>query len=459
MRPAALAAARRTAQPLSGEASDMPRAIFEEAAAELAAIAERGPAEARAAVREWLQERGVSFTAVNGDAEFLLDPVPRVIAAGEWAALERGLAQRVIALNRFLADAYGAREIVAEGVVEARVIETAPNHEPRMRGVRVPGGVWAGVAGLDIVRDPSGRFLVLEDNLTTPSGFGYAVAARDAVLAALAPAQRPRPVAPAAELLAGALRAVAPVERPAAVVLTDGPGNSAHWEHAWAAERLGLPLVEPTDLRVRGRRLYRGRDPVDVVYRRSSQDRIDTDVGRLLYPPLAAGTLGLVNAFGTGAADDKLAHAYVEDMIRFYLREEPLLPSVPTYDLAREEQRERALDEAAELVFKPRGGSGGLDVVIGPHADRADIEAVRARVREDPGAYVAQPMVMLSRHPTVIDGALAPRHVDLRPFVFLHGPDDARVLPGGLSRVALDEGALVVNSTQNGGVKDTWVVD
>jgi uncharacterized circularly permuted ATP-grasp superfamily protein len=425
-----------------------------ESAAALGAVVERGPGAALDAVRGDLRARGVTFSAVNGDAEFLVDPVPRVLTAAAWERLERGLAQRVIALNRFLADGYEKREIVAAGVMEERVIETAERYEPALRGFDVP--VWIGVAGLDLVRDPSGEFLVLEDNLTTPSGLGYAVAARDAVLAALEPSERPRPLDNAAELLRGAMTAVARVERPRCVVLTDGAENSAHWEHCWAAEQLGLPLVEPGDLELRGDRLHHDGRPVDVVYRRTDADRLDTDVGRLLAP--AFGTLGLVNAFGTGLADDKLVHAYVEDMVRFYLGEEPLLRSVPTLDLARAEHRERALDEAAELVFKPRDGYGGAGVVIGPHAEPEDIEAVRARVREDPGAYVAQPLVMLSRHPTVIDGLLEPRHVDLRPFVFLHGPDDAHVLPGGLTRVAFDEGALVVNSTQNGGAKDTWVL-
>jgi uncharacterized circularly permuted ATP-grasp superfamily protein len=432
----------------------MPSDPFDEPAA-LAPVQERGPAAALEAVRGELRDRGVTFSAVNGDSEFLVDPVPRVLEAGEWAQLERGLAQRTIALNRFLADGYGAREIVAAGVMEERVIETAERYEPALRGFEAP--VWIGVAGLDVVRDPSGEFLVLEDNLTTPSGVGYAVAARDAVLAALEPPERPRPLGDAAELLHGAMAAVARVERPRCVVLTDGAENSAHWEHRWAAEQLGIALVEPGDLELRGDRLHHRGRPVDVVYRRTDADRLDTDVGRLLAPAL--GTLGLVNAFGTGLADDKLVHAYVEDMVRFYLGEEPLLRSVPTLDLARAEHRERALDEAAELVFKPRDGYGGVDVVIGPHAEPEDIEAVRERVREDPGAYVAQPLVMLSRHPTVIDGLLEPRHVDLRPFVFLHGPDDARVLPGGLTRVAFDEGALVVNSTQNGGAKDTWILD
>jgi uncharacterized circularly permuted ATP-grasp superfamily protein len=309
------------------------------------------------------------------------------------------------------------------------------------------------------VRDPSGRFLVLEDNVTTPSGVGYAVAARQAVLAELAPSDPPRALDEAHRLLCGALLAASPRPLPHAVVLTDGRQNSAYWEHGWAARRLGLPLVEAGDLTLRDGRLHHGDEAIDVVYRRTDADRLATPVGELLYPAIAAGTLGVVNAFGTALADDKLTHAYVEDMVRFYLREEPLLRSVPTLDLARPADRERALEEAAELVFKPRAGYGGVDVVIGPHADAETIADIRRRVQEDPGAWVAQPLVMLSRHPTVIDGSLAPRHVDLRPFVFLHGPDDARVLPGGLTRVAFDEGALVVNSTQNGGAKDTWVMD
>src|SRR4051812_26959773 len=423
----------------------------------LDAIAARGPASTREAVRGALRAGGVRFSSLNGDAEFLVDPVPRVIPAAEWEALERGLGQRVRALNRFLADAYGPREIVAEGVMEARVIDTVDGHEPQMQGLAPR--IWIGVAGLDLVRDPTGRFFVLEDNVTTPSGLGYAVAAREAVLAELTPADPPRAFDDAHRLLCGALLAASPQPLPQAVVLTDGAQNSAHWEHGWAADRLGVPLVEPGDLRIVDGRLLHADAPVDVVYRRTDSDRLDTPVGRLLYPAIAAGTLGTVNAFGTALADDKLTHAYVEDMVRFYLGEEPLLRSVPTLDLARPTDRERALDEAAELVFKPRAGYGGVDVVIGPHAEPAAIAEIRRRVKDEPNAWVAQPLVLLSRHPTAIGDRLAPRHVDLRPFVFLHGPDDARVLPGGLTRVAFDEDALVVNSTQNGGAKDTWVMD
>jgi carboxylate-amine ligase len=228
--------------------------------------------------------------------------------------------------------------------------------------------------------------------------------------------------------------------------------------YVWAAEALGVPLVEPHELRASEDRLLHGSQRVDVVYRRTDADRLDTDVGALLGGPLRAGTLGVVNAFGTGIADDKLAHAYVEDIVRFCLGEEPVLRSVETYDLGRPEVRERALDELGSLVVKPRRGHGGIGVVICPHAEPEDVEAVRDAIVAAPDDYVAQPLIDLSVHPTVVDGTLRPRHVDLRPFVFLRASGEAAVMPGGLTRVAFGEGALVVNSTQNGGAKDTWVL-
>jgi uncharacterized circularly permuted ATP-grasp superfamily protein len=346
--------------------------------------------------------------------------------------------------------------------VPARVIDTAEHYEPRMRGVTPPASQWVGIAGLDLVRTPEGEFRVLEDNLMTPSGFGYAAGARDAVLSALDP---PPELAPhdyheLPLLLADTLRAAAPRERePYLIVLTDSPDNPAFWEHEWAAGAIGVPLVLPGDVRLDGDRLMHGEHAVDAVYRRANADTLDTDVGRLLEPAVRAGTLGVVNAFGCGVGDDKLAHAYVEDMIRFYLGEEPVLRSVPTLDLGRPEHLERALDTFADLVVKPRAGQGGKGVVICPHADAGDVEELRDRVRNSPADWVAQPFVELSWHPTLVDGALGRRHVDLRPFVFMQGADRARVLTGGLTRFAIDEGAVVVNTTQNGGFKDTWVLD
>jgi uncharacterized circularly permuted ATP-grasp superfamily protein len=323
-----------------------------------------------------------------------------------------------------------------------------------MQGVRPRRDVWVGIAGLDVVRDGEGRWLVLEDNVRTPSGLGYWPAARQATLRGLdlPPEALPRPI----DDLTDALRRVFGPGR--IVVLTDGPDNSAYWEHGSIAKELGVPLVEPGDLEARDGRLLHDGGPVDTVYRRTDDDEVDSEVGRLLHPVVAAGGVRMINCFGTGIADDKLAHAYVPDMIRFYLGEPPVIDQVETFDLGEPRTLERALDVFDELVIKDRGSYGGLGVVVCPHAERADVEELRERVRADPGAYVAQRLVPLSTHPTVVDGELAPRHVDLRPFVLMSALDDVRVLPGGITRVALDPGALVVNSSQNGGAKDTWVV-
>jgi uncharacterized circularly permuted ATP-grasp superfamily protein len=418
----------------------------------LAALAGLDLEELAVAVERHGADEGVVFHSDVGDEVFVIDPVPRVVAATEWARVEAGLAQRVRALNAFVADVYDERRIVTEGVVPARVIEGAEYLEPGMQGVRPPGGLWIGVAGLDLVRGADGRFLVLEDNLRTPSGFAYAAAARRALVAHLevAPSDHPRALDALPEMLWGTLRAASPAEDSTrAVLLTDGEHNPAYYEHQWAAEALGVPLVEPGQLNL---------DAVDVVYRRTNADRLGTSVGELLLEPLRAGRIGVVNAFGTGVADDKLTHAYVEDMIRFYEHEEPILPSVETFDLGRPDILERALDVFDELVIKPRGGYGGVGVAVLPHADPEDRERVRAAVRAAPEQYVAQRMVMISTHPTVIDGRLAPRHVDLRPYVFLSEEGNVRTLPGGLTRVAFEEGSLVVNSSQNGGAKDTWVL-
>jgi uncharacterized circularly permuted ATP-grasp superfamily protein len=396
---------------------------------------------------------GVCFHSTTGDQAFVIDPVPRVFDAQEWETIEMGLAQRVRALNRFIADVYAERRIVDAGVMPARVIDTAEYYEPAMQGVRPPGDVWIGVSGLDLVRDAEGRFRVLEDNVRTPSGYSYAIAARRALAAQLdvPAADAPRRLDDVPALLRFALEAAAPdPDRGQAALLTDGEQNAAYYEHQWASEALGMPLLEPDELV--------GRDDIGVVYRRTNADRLDTAVGRMLWEHIRAGRVSVVNAFGSGIADDKLTHAYVEDMIRFYLDEEPLLPSVETFDLGRPEVLERALDVFEELVIKPRGGYGGQGVAILPHAEPWDVGAVREAVREEPTAFVAQRMVMLSSHPTVVGGRLAPRHVDLRPYVFLGRDGDARVPPGGLTRVAFDEGALVVNSSQNGGAKDTWVL-
>jgi uncharacterized circularly permuted ATP-grasp superfamily protein len=432
------------------------------ATAALEAVRARAPAELADGVARAVADGGVSFSSLGGDPDFHLDPVPRVIAGDEWDALAAGLAQRVRALDRFAADAYGAREIVAAGVVPARVLETGDGLEAGVQGVRPAGDAWVGIAGIDLVRAPDGTWLVLEDNLRTPSGIAFAVAARLVTLGLLdvRSGSGPRPQGDAGELVRWALRGAAWGGDPAqAAVITDGPGNAAYWEHARLAEAAGVPLLEPSDVELDGSSLRIREGPVlDAVYRRSNADMLADPLGELLGPPWRAGRLGLVNAYGLGVADDKLAHAYVEDMVRFYLGTEPLLPSVRTYDLCRAGALEEALDRIEDLVIKPRNGYGGVGVVVCAHANAEDIDRARDAIRLSPDAYIAQDLVLLSEHPTLVNGRLEPRHVDLRPFVFLGPEREPRVFTGGLTRVALDAGSLVVNSSQNGGAKDTWVV-
>ena len=413
---------------------------------------------------------GVSFR-VDGEIElFQVDPVPRLIEADQWDRLARGLVQRTRALDLFVADAYGERAIVEAGVVPARALESCDHLEPRLASLP-PAPVRIAVAGLDVVRDAEGRFRVLEDNVRTPSGLCYALAAREAVNRHLPDrlTDLRRPFYTALEMLGRAVAAAAPadIDEPSIVLLSDGPSNSAWYEHERLAMALGVPAVALADLSVRGDRLLARVGstlrPVDVVYRRTDEDRLTdeggtlTDIGAVLIEPLRAGTLSVVNGFGTGVADDKLLHAYVEDMVSFYLGEKPLLDSVRTYDLGQPDKLEMALDRIGELVIKPRTGHGGHGVIVAPHARPEDVRRTAEEVRADPASFIAQEMVMLSRHPTVVDGRLEARHVDLRPFVFL-SPAGAEVADGGLTRVALERDALVVNSSQRGGGKDTWVL-
>jgi carboxylate-amine ligase len=426
----------------------------------------------RSRIRLHLSRGKVTFGSGPDATPFVVDPVPRVINAEEWERLSSGLAQRVRALEAFVQDAYADRRIVAAGIVRAATIDEAEGFEPELRG-RLPGGAPAiGVAGLDVVRDRDGAFLVLEDNLRTPSGFAYAAAARGVLERELLPIASRRPFADEAfTALAETFAAAAPDggDPSTTAVLTDGIASSALYEHDQVAQRLGLALVKLADLELHdGRLVRRGRrgrrHPVDVLYRRCNEDRMREDDGRptavaaLLAGPWLDGRLGIVNAFGTGVADDKAVHAYVEEMIRFYLREEPLLRSVRTLDLANAEHRRRALKDIDQFVIKPRHGQGGAGIVVCAHATDADVTEIVEAIKRQPEKYVAQRTIALSRHPTMMDdGALAPRHIDLRPFAF--ATRDAITIPaGGLTRVALGDGALVVNSSQDGGGKDTWVM-
>jgi uncharacterized circularly permuted ATP-grasp superfamily protein len=444
-----------------GDARPHYRALLDAlAGADLAAIA--------GAVRHDLRSRGASFGGARGTRDFRVDVVPRLIEAREWQQVATGVAQRVRAINAFLTDVYGDRRIVAAGRVPERVVESAVHHEPAMREVPSPHGVLANAAGLDLVRAEDGRLHVLEDNVRTPSGYAYLLAARDVLderLPAAASLIDRESVLDAVESLGRALRAAAPedVDDPQVVLLSDGPSNSAWWEHQAIAHQLRMPIVTLADLRHRGGRLYADDLAVDVVYRRTDGDRLRVDDGRAtplaeaLLGPMRSGAVSVVNGFGTGVADDKLTHAYVGEMIRFYLGEEPLLPSIETLDLGDPDTLARALGDLGDLVVKRRAGEGGYGVTIMSEASADQRRELVAELRRRPHDFIAQRRVTLSTHPTEIDGTLAPRHVDLRPFAFQSG-DDVHVVPGGLTRVAFGEGALVVNSSQNGGGKDTWVL-
>lgn len=421
----------------------------------------------RERVRSSVASLGLSFGPGRALA---VDPVPRLIDAVEWRALEPGLLQRARALNAFLADTYGGQRIFDAGVVPRSLLESSNGYEPRMNGLLDPSLPAATVAGLDLIRDADGTLLVLEDNLRMPSGSIYAIAVREAIEPALEPAHAPRPLDGYVTALGDALRAAAADERGEAsvAILSDGPESSAYYEHRRLGRELGIPVVQPRQLETeRGRlfaRIARRRTQLDVLYRRTDEDRLSTAdggltaLGELLMPALESGRLRCVNAFGSGVADDKLAHAYAERMIEFYLGERPLLRSVPSFDLSDEADRETALERLDELVLKPRDGFGGQGVTIMPRATAPQRRRAIGLLRRRPEQFIAQETIQLSSHPTVCGGRLRPRRVDLRPFV-VSSPAKATAMTGGLTRYARGAGEMVVNSSRGGGCKDTWVLE
>jgi uncharacterized circularly permuted ATP-grasp superfamily protein len=435
----------------------------------LGALVECEPAELSRRVDAAIERIGATFEG-GGNNDFLVCPIPRLIAASEWAQIERGLAQRAQALNAFIADVYGDREIVSAGVIGAHVIAGADHFEPAMTGIAQPGGA-APIVGFDLVRGSDGAIRVLEDNLRTPSGLAYSAAVRRAVENVFPlDARRRLPLDPSFEPLRMALvEAAGGVEDPHIALLTDGDSNSAWWEHRTLARRLGISIVTPEKLRLSGGRLCvvlpSGRlRPLDVVYRRTDEDRLHDEHGRptwladMLLEPLQRGVLGVVNQPGAGVADDKLVHAYVEEMIRFYLGEEPLIESVRTFDLTRPDVLTKVLGRLSALVIKPRAGQGGDGVVIGALASPEERAQVCEAIRAAPDRFVAQETIRLSRAPTVVDGRVEPRHIDLRVFSLGTGRRTI-VMPAPLTRVALRDGSMIVNSSQGGGAKDTWIID
>lgn len=428
---------------------------------------------------EAFRTAGITFT-VYGESEgvertFPMDLVPRLIPADEWETVETGLAQRVTVLNRFLEDLYnGERAAIRDGIVPWWLVASSDGFNREAFGVPVPHAARCLVAGVDIVRDDDGRYCVLEDNLRNPSGISYVVENRQAmtrVLPKIFANHRVRPVDHYGLSLLHALQSVAPPssgDDPTVVVLTPGVYNSAYFEHAFLARQMGVELVEGRDLVVDDHavamRTTQGMQRVDVIYRRIDDDFLDPVVFRpdstLGVPGLMAAaraqTVTIANAVGNGVADDKAVYAYVPELIRYYTGEEPILPNIDTYLLWEPEQRAMVLDRLDQLVIKPVAEAGGYGVVIGPKATDEELAECRAQIEADPRNYIAQELVQLSRHPTMVDDHMEGRHIDLRPFVLCG--EKVEVIPGGLTRVALRRGSLIVNSSQGGGSKDTWVL-
>nr|MDH4447965.1 circularly permuted type 2 ATP-grasp protein [Acidovorax sp.] len=405
------------------------------------------------------------------------DLIPRIIPAHEWTSMQAGLVQRVTALNRFIHDVYHGQDIIRAGIVPADLILHNAQFRPEMAGVSVPKNIYAHIAGIDIVRAPNaqgeGEYYVLEDNLRVPSGVSYMLENRKMMMRLfpeLFSLHKVAPVAHYPDMLLDTLRASAPptADEPTVVVLTPGMHNSAYFEHAFLAQQMGVELVEGQDLVVKDKFVYmrttRGLQRVDVIYRRVDDDYLDPQAFRRnstlgcygLMEAYRAGNVGICNAVGTGVADDKSVYPYVPEMIRFYLGQEPILKNVPTWMCRKQDDLQYVLANLKDLVVKEVHGAGGYGMLIGPAATHAEIEDFRRALLDNPAGYIAQPTLSLSSCPTYVESGIAPRHIDLRPFV-LSGRD-VQMVAGGLTRVALQEGSLVVNSSQGGGTKDTWVL-
>ncbi|MEA5412446.1 circularly permuted type 2 ATP-grasp protein [Synechococcus sp. BA-120 BA3] len=425
-----------------------------------------------------LKRLGATFRLNDSDSKGVerilpFDPLPRLIGARDWERLERGLFQRLEAIDRFLADVYGDQKILADGVVPRADVESSQGWRPQMQGFKPPLGRWCHISGLDLVRDGDGTWRVLEDNLRCPSGVAYFLENRRVMkrmFPSLFAGRTVQPIDDYPSHLLQTLRELAPwTDTPKVVLLTPGVFNSAYFEHSYLAQQMGIQMVEGRDLVCEGDRVWMrstaGLEAVDVIYRRIDDDFLDPAVFRSdsllgvrgLMGAYAAGRVAIANAPGTGVADDKLIYAYVGEMIRYYLGEEPIIENVPTYICSRPDDQAYVLAHLGELVVKAVAEAGGYGMLIGPHASQAEIEEFAVKIQANPRNYIAQPTLELSTVPSLSEGELYPCHVDLRPYV-LRGKE-AWVSPGGLTRVALRRGSLVVNSSQGGGCKDTWIVD
>jgi len=423
--------------------------------------------------------QGITFTVYGQKTEgieriFPFDLIPRIIPAGEWDLLERGLTQRVTALNQFLFDIYHDQRILKDKIIPHELIFGAKHFRREMMGINVPKNVYAHITGTDLVRDDNGKYFVLEDNLRSPSGVSYMLENRQAMkrtFATLFQQYGVRAIEHYPQELLNTLRSVAPRENPDAtvVLLTPGIYNSAYFEHTFLARQMGIEIVEGRDLVVHDNRVFtrttKGLQPVDVIYRRIDDDFLDplsfNSSSSLGCPGLLnawrAGNVTLANAIGTGVADDKAVYAFVPAMIRYYLSEEPILENVPTYLAMHDKERDFICANLEKLVVKSVNESGGYGMLVGPHASSAERETFRELIMANPRNFIAQPIVRLSRHPTYLDGELYGCHIDLRPYILCG--EKTTIVPGGLTRVALRSGSLVVNSSQGGGSKDTWVLN
>ena len=421
--------------------------------------------------------QGITFTVYGREegTERIIphDLLPRIVTSAEWETIERGLAQRITALNLFLRDIYTTGNCISDGVVPAEIVYSCKHYRRQMREFTVPKNIYITVVGTDLIRLPDGRFVVLEDNLRVPSGVSYMLTSRQVMKRIFPDLFRHagvRPIEHYSEVLLTTLRTLAPERRsePNIVLLTPGVYNSAYFEHAFLARQMGIELVEGRDLAVHDNIVYMrttaGLRRVDVIYRRLDDDYIDPLAFRPdsslgvpgLFSAYRSGNVTLANALGTGVADDKALYAYVPRIIRYFLGEEPVLDNVETFLCSNPKEREHVLDHLDEFVVKAVGESGGYGMLIGPYGTAEERAEFRRRIRADPRNYIAQPTLQLSRAPCLLDGSVEPRHVDLRPYI-LYG-DKITIVPGGLTRVALRKGSLVVNSSQGGGCKDTWVL-
>ena len=428
---------------------------------------------------DFFMNQGITFT-VYSDNEgieriFPFDIIPRIITAQEWNHIEAGIKQRLKALNLFLKDVYNDQQIIKEGIIPASLIATCPHFLKEVVGIKVPYDIYVHISGIDLIRGADGVFYILEDNLRTPSGVSYMLENREVtkrIFPEMLAANRVQPISRYPLALHNILSSVSPgiSSQPNVVLLTPGIYNSAYYEQTFLARQMGIPLVEGRDLVVDDHKVFMkttsGLQQVDVVYRRMDDDYLDPLVFRndsiLGVPGIISayrrGNVSLVNAVGNGVADDKAVYVYVPDMIKYYLNEDPILPNVPTYRLDNDEHRAHVFANLSSMVIKQTNQSGGYGMVMGNTASDEDLAKVRLAIEENPRVFIAQPIIQLSTVPCFINGKLQPRHVDLRPYA-LCGPDGIEIVHGGLTRVALREGSLVVNSSQGGGSKDTWVLE